>query len=1375
MAQSRMVAKNTFGEGLVMDFAPDNTQANVLTNALNATLLTYNGNEESLQNDMGNGRVETAFLPEGYIPMGVCEFGGIIYIVSYNPQDNLCQIGSFPSPERNITKEDRLAEDMKPSPILNDYFQEISEGNPTGKIKALVSKVVIREDSLNPGDKYIIQSNRSSYTDADLKSLSGLSGDGKAKKLKLSIVSIEDSGKVTKLDTLNYDVNTAQGEKLFNILNNNSISSTIGVDIDAYRQNLKQNYNVFSARIPGKLAILAELEVISTFSCSHRVITRTEKQGDDEFTTYDVYLDYKWEAEDPTINPKYITLTDFTWESNLKNQAYAKYYNENGGEVTLNLSCEELPNTFNTSGNVNDKTMLIRLPKLVDGNTSYFYHVITSRGTRDSFENLTYRKSEFDKTSHNRIMHFYEKTGSQIINNSFTVGKDFGEIEVNNNLELSNTTYLFSITIPSKFNSYIFRLPYKLHYSITPAMEFGLLDHLTVENEIDFSLIGTKVIQPTGFKYFASQDLVTININSEIYEEEDHKVTNMILEFYDVNGFCGSYFFEDRESYAGNLVTNIPFNSLYLRKYKYGGSEDQPYYHNIQGLLSSADSDNKPVNKNDNTGDCGILFSNMLYGVKLIYVYSALNPLTQEEEGSKELIEKSFWLYTNGQFNDYYYSVDNYAAIKFSLPLQYSYKMQDKTSKKNVLFDDNTQKNLNNLLNATYKDLDDYNAGKSEKYAITTLADYEGGIDLEVSIGLLEGSIFSLIQQDNDSIGASITLNLLSPYEDKKSFSVLYQNDEQNSQDEEDSGEAEETNDITLFNKFDKDAYVRLETNNVSLNRNFTASTKISVNIPKIQFITVPTQYKKQMVNTTILTPILYKYEEDNQTFNYEDIGGETMFQRALCYVGSDDDKSDSTDYTSDDRWFETSITNADDTYDSLLYEYPAGKRHTNLVDGHENLVQHYNALGNRQPFTLFTVQMPEPDSDSFCGYFPKWSYNILGAGSIYGKNENEDDYKTPPSAKNCYIVRQSSNLASEYMPYYRNRQFIPAFINNRIAEGGHSVLMSSSGGSIVKRSTLNRITYPGNPDDKDYDVLPYTAHSSSQIRNQFYGKYKQTMKELLTVNSDYKNCEIGTFEYNPDSCKDLQMVSLVSAKFNATSTFLENAKTKVTIHGIQFSTYLSLLLDKMKSELKETDNNVNLEFDLTLLGKDEEVAITYITYNMLHEHALVDNFLDFGNAKIAQFLNGYYNTDTKEYIETWSNNLYRIDQEVQESKFYMAYQDKNSIIKFKQVGSSSHETDNFGHIIYKQDSQYLPSISTSNIKYSTYSNPIFYNTSMRIEDFVWDPYNNKHHFQFNKDSSLTIVDSKFAYQLDDDASDGIDHLVVRPYYIGPSFNHDFS
>lgn len=58
----RQETTSTFQEGLVMDFNPLVTPNNVLTSCLNGTLLTFNGNENVLQNDMGNGRVETAFF-----------------------------------------------------------------------------------------------------------------------------------------------------------------------------------------------------------------------------------------------------------------------------------------------------------------------------------------------------------------------------------------------------------------------------------------------------------------------------------------------------------------------------------------------------------------------------------------------------------------------------------------------------------------------------------------------------------------------------------------------------------------------------------------------------------------------------------------------------------------------------------------------------------------------------------------------------------------------------------------------------------------------------------------------------------------------------------------------------------------------------------------------------------------------------------------------------------------------------------------------------------------------------------------------------------------------------------------------------------------
>lgn len=159
---SKKQTSNTFGKGLVQDLHPLIVPNDTLTDALNATTVTMNGNEGILQNDMGNGRVESAFLPPGYVPVGIKEYGGIIYVASYNPITNKGQIGSFPSPERNIDQDENG--DLKnPLDLLNqDYtrtykFSEFNKledcriglGELTNKTEIFGDYKVIRS-----GDKF---------------------------------------------------------------------------------------------------------------------------------------------------------------------------------------------------------------------------------------------------------------------------------------------------------------------------------------------------------------------------------------------------------------------------------------------------------------------------------------------------------------------------------------------------------------------------------------------------------------------------------------------------------------------------------------------------------------------------------------------------------------------------------------------------------------------------------------------------------------------------------------------------------------------------------------------------------------------------------------------------------------------------------------------------------------------------------------------------------------------------------------------------------------------------------------------------------------------------------------------------------------------
>lgn len=70
----------------------------MLTDNLNGTFITFNGNELSLQNDMGN--THTTYLSKGFYPIGMTEYGGITYIVSIS-EDSTLEIGSFPSLPNN--------------------------------------------------------------------------------------------------------------------------------------------------------------------------------------------------------------------------------------------------------------------------------------------------------------------------------------------------------------------------------------------------------------------------------------------------------------------------------------------------------------------------------------------------------------------------------------------------------------------------------------------------------------------------------------------------------------------------------------------------------------------------------------------------------------------------------------------------------------------------------------------------------------------------------------------------------------------------------------------------------------------------------------------------------------------------------------------------------------------------------------------------------------------------------------------------------------------------------------------------------------------------------------------------------------------------
>ena len=148
---ARQETTNTFTEGLMCDFNPINVPNNALTDCLNGTIITYDGNEMSLQNDKGNYPLANCKLKENYIPVGIKEYGDILYIVSYNPIDNKVEVGSYPSTTQySSSNPDNVLDNGIEIPDLNGEYDDIVRN-----IKSVM--FIDKSWTLHPGDEYHLE------------------------------------------------------------------------------------------------------------------------------------------------------------------------------------------------------------------------------------------------------------------------------------------------------------------------------------------------------------------------------------------------------------------------------------------------------------------------------------------------------------------------------------------------------------------------------------------------------------------------------------------------------------------------------------------------------------------------------------------------------------------------------------------------------------------------------------------------------------------------------------------------------------------------------------------------------------------------------------------------------------------------------------------------------------------------------------------------------------------------------------------------------------------------------------------------------------------------------------------------------------------
>ena len=803
-----MTAKSTFGDGLLMDFAPDNTQATCLTHALNATLLTMNGNELSLQNDMGNGRVETAYLPEGYVPVGTCEFGDIIYIVSYNPITNKSQIGCFPSPERNISSKEL-------SGIKTTFnLEEFTKSTEFGFRETISNSVkrVIYDNSLNPGDKFIVHSgdihdNISRISDYGNKShIIGAF----PKQFKINVVAIEDSGKI---NYLNSDLKWYDDF----YINQESTSNSNKPDIDSYRNILSSGYSVFQSKVSGKLAILIELERIQNFSSTYEVLKSSAKQTNPiestnvNFQQYDIYVNFHWQTNNLDVNPKSIVIYDFKWVSNSGDADKGGQYYVTGDEVVKVAPLPKIPETDETK-------KYIELEITGQANTENYseflksnYYAVSNHykghtKITQQIENGIPVKGKYYLDLHHIVEGKYYNNKGKI-----TPPEEVQDCIVNNYFKSSITKQGFTINIPDTDNkgNKIDKRDLILSFKVAPMMEYGVLSDLVQTHYIDFSKIGSGEINLEGYRYYIGENLCTLQIDSSIYPEDNKGVAEIEVQFYDNQGLCAKYFINNLVSYSGIITEYIPLNgnSSNYKLSKQDGKKLIPHagqmftdgeipknvditlsyvylnteadkltpievtYDKEENIFYKVDDPNKqkvtisptsPIFYND----AGTLYSNMLYAVKIIYKYTSKNVLGEyNTEDSKEFKFEWRWLWTNTMFNQYYYNVKDFKDNQFELTLDIGAQYYANFKTKDITSYEGPQNDTSDVFKGLGLNLSYVNNGEIQYTANLGLQNTYNSFSLKkgsstdnISINIYSGNSYIQIQdniQDNEYLRQS--------------------------------------------------------------------------------------------------------------------------------------------------------------------------------------------------------------------------------------------------------------------------------------------------------------------------------------------------------------------------------------------------------------------------------------------------------------------------------------------------------------------------------------------------------------------------------------------------------------------------------------------
>ena len=1264
---------NRWTKGLVMDFSPENTRNEILTHALNATLLTFNGNEMSLQNDMGNARVETAYLPEGYIPVGTCEYGGIIYIVSYNPLENKSQIGCFPSPERNVSI-DEMGLTLETTLSNSDFQVE------NGKIKNNTKYVLLRNDKLNPGDKFIIYANDEIYEEKLVNLETQLLSNYQKEEnpiLALNIVSIEDSGKIAYLDSSIqiYEatrvitdgwINRVSNYR-YHILGRSNVDQPLSnQDLDEYRNVLSSGYNVFKSKTSGKLAILAELITIDSYSVTHKIEEVKDENGQTIPDKYNVVL-YPEVSCDET-NTKYGVTPKLSYY----------YLEESDGILQLNATENEEHTFLDESSNKWYKS-LVNSPSFYE---TKLKNIIGKEISKLEGKTLEYLYSTYYKNDNVDILPFdFSKPNTYHSKRLYENNKDL------------NSILLGTLVLPDKILDQEIResiqLPFTYKYKIIPCMSYGKLENLAVANTIDFNNINNfSASKFNVWKYRVDGPTVHLQFGAEIYDtslDDDNKVNALVLEFYDLWGFAGSIIINNKKAYSGVFTKILTLNSRdqlshdkvpyiskigetaignYITTYQRHKNIVQTHdtLGNIKYYLN--DSEIKLVDQEkgwrqynstnniwdlDIESDCGILYSNLIYGVKAYFVQKDPNNSEQKIFTFKD----QFFMFANPLFNDYFYIKNNFNDLSNpELDFVLTSRIKDSSVKESLVYNNGSL-----VIENGYKSgskIEEYVKGSSTETNIQDIKyyKYKGTSELQLEIGLKNDySDIGLMYDRNINKYFGCTLELVNN-DNNGTWSVESDSNvtDQNillNYDEDNLKNDSNLNSLRFNgnNTFDIPVNTFQDYHFLDPNNQSGKSIPISYEFVVGYAITIENIRQTQMPATTVCALC---HKRDDGTYNYEDFGIEEGI-----------DSNDNPIYFSQTIFY-NSGTNTDVHFGLCRQISTTGNALTQCskIDS-----SNYDAVKIQTPRIL---NAGDPLKDmlqyigklSFCephlsGFSESDGVNVSPYnGSLY-INPDLSKYTNKPSDHNSTFGIVPSN-ALDKNPQY----LLCASTKNMISRQSEFVIN-------MKREPKANIDdiYVGyntngtpQPFNKSVNALKFIGLTGQQLTD-YNKKLLETMKGVYAYNPDYNSLSVKSGDVSILDNK-VRFTSNVICKDATINFSSDNASLNdfVSIGSMSLSKYFNNLYYHSNIEVKSTSNTwlpqINFVPNIDYCGgKTNKTLVTTLTYNTPDTSDLYDE-LTFSNDNIVirhengdiSYIRGDLNTKTLYGYKSDTNQLIQLD-----------------------------------------------------------------------------------------------------------------------------------